>query len=404
MQMAWTAPASVLDADGRGIRRDLRRTGIDPDHWYPVARAQAIVPGRTLGVTFAGEPIVLVRTATGEVFALEDRCAHRQVPLHAGVVKGNCVQCCYHGWSFDRTGRCVAIPYLDRKDTPAWPRGVRAYPCREAYGLVFVFPGDPRAPGLASFPHVPTHANPRYRTRYLDRRVSCHYSFMHENLLDMNHQFLHRRFMGHIQTVFLDLRRGDGWVEADYTFRRAGGRQSLGERFMLGQRAVQPDVKDVSRRDIMTIRTEYPYQTLRFWTAQSTEPALDLWNVYVPVDREQRVNHTYGLMMIRKPPIPGLIHLLWPFMTWFTNGIFAEDRWVVEEEQKAFDRQGADANQEIFPVIRALRELLLVHGVSLAPEGQPPALECRDLAQVVGVAEPGQPHGNGHDGATKPIA
>jgi hypothetical protein len=167
--------------------------------------------------------------------------------------------------------------------------------------------------------------------------------------------------------VFLELRRGDGWVEADYTFRRAGGRQSLGERFMLGQRAVRPGVKDASRRDIMTIRTDYPYQTLRFWTAASKEPALDLWNVYVPVDREQKVNHTYGLMMIRKPPIPGLIHVLWPFMTWFTNGIFAEDRWVVEEEQKAFDRQGADENQEIFPVIRALRELLLEQGVAQEP-------------------------------------
>ena len=72
-------------------------------------------------------------------------------------------------------------------------------------------------------------------------------------------------------------------------------------------------------------------------------------------------------MMIRKPPIPLLIHLLWPFMVWFTNGIFAEDRWVVEEEQKAFDRQGADENQEIFPVIRALRGLLLERGVALEP-------------------------------------
>jgi hypothetical protein len=171
--------------------------------------------------------------------------------------------------------------------------------------------------------------------------------------------------MGSIQTVFLDLRRGEGWVEADYTFRRAAGRQPLGERFMLGQRAVRPDARDIARRDVMTIRTQYPYQTLRFWTAQSQEPALDLWNVYVPLDREQRTNRTYGLMMIKRPSIPGLIHLIWPFMVWFTNGIFAEDRWVVEEEQKAFDRQGADANQEIFPVIRSLRQLLLEEGVAL---------------------------------------
>lgn len=82
----------------------------------------------------------------------------------------------------------------------------------------------------------------------------------------------------------------------------------------------------------MTIRTQYPYQTLRFWTTGSEQPALDLWNVYIPVDREQRVNHTFGLMMIRKPSIPGLIHLLWPFIVWFTEGKFAEDRWIVEQE------------------------------------------------------------------------
>jgi len=70
-------------------------------------------------------------------------------------------------------------------------------------------------------------------------------------------------------------------------------------------------------------------------------------------------------MMVRKPSIPGLIHLLWPFIVWLTNGIFAEDRWIVEEEQKAFDRQGSDWNQEAFPVIQSLRSLLGQEGVAL---------------------------------------
>ena len=62
-----------------GSIRDLRRTGIHPDHWYPLLRAQKLKAGKVQGVTFAGEPIVLVRTASGQAFALEDRCAHRQV-------------------------------------------------------------------------------------------------------------------------------------------------------------------------------------------------------------------------------------------------------------------------------------------------------------------------------------
>src|SRR6185503_138975 len=89
--------------------------------------------------------------------------------------------------------------------------------------------------------------------------------------------------------------------------------------------------------EFMTIRTEYPYQTLKFWTAGSEHPALSLWNAYVPVDREQRMNHTLGLLMIRKPRIPGLIHLVWPGIVWFTERIFREDTRIVEEEQRAFD-------------------------------------------------------------------
>jgi len=81
--------------------RDLRRVPIHPDHWYPLAWSREVKPGRAHGVQFAGDPIVLVRTQTGKIFALEDRCAHRQVPLHAGVVDGESIRCCYHGWTYD---------------------------------------------------------------------------------------------------------------------------------------------------------------------------------------------------------------------------------------------------------------------------------------------------------------
>jgi hypothetical protein len=71
-------------------------------------------------------------------------------------------------------------------------------------------------------------------------------------------------------------------------------------------------------------------------------------------------------MMIRRPPIPGLLDVFWPFIVWFTNHIFAEDRQICELEQAAFDRQGADCNHEIFPVIRSLRKVLLENSPPLA--------------------------------------
>jgi hypothetical protein len=57
---------------------------------------------------------------------------------------------------------------------------------------------------------------------------------------------------------------------------------------------------------------------------------------------------------------------MWPFITWFTESIFTEDRLIVEAEQRAFDQQGADWNQEINPNILALREVLINQGAPLA--------------------------------------
>src|SRR6266567_7845522 len=94
---------------------DLRRVGAHPDYWYPVAWSPELKVGKTLGRRFAGLPIVLYRGKSGQVFALEDRCAHRQVPLHLGVVSGDELKCHYHGWAYDCTGKCTDIPYLGKE-------------------------------------------------------------------------------------------------------------------------------------------------------------------------------------------------------------------------------------------------------------------------------------------------
>src|SRR5271156_322854 len=86
--------------------RDLRRVGAHPNHWYPMAWSRQLKRGKSIAVQFAGEPIVLARSEDGLVFALEDRCAHRQVPLSKGTVQDGTIRCCYHGWTYDRSGQC----------------------------------------------------------------------------------------------------------------------------------------------------------------------------------------------------------------------------------------------------------------------------------------------------------
>ncbi len=107
----------------------------------------------------------------------------------------------------------------------------------------------------------------------------------------------------------------------------------------------------------MTIRTEYPYQTVRIRT-DGALPVMDLWIVHVPLDYGQRRCRTFGLLSVKRPKVPGLLEAAWPLLVLFTERIFKEDREIVEAEQAAHDAQGADWNQEVFPVIRKLRALL----------------------------------------------
>ena len=338
--------------------RDLRRVASHPDHWYPVAWSRELKAGAVLATRFGADPIVLARPKDGgAVFALEDRCAHRQVPLSQGLLEGDTIRCGYHGWAYGCHGRCVDVPYLGKDKLP---NGVRSYPVHESDGLILVFPGDPAKVASVPPPQLGRAADPKYKTRRFGRPVACHYSFMHENLMDMNHQFLHRKQMGQMVPRFRGRRQGEDWVEAKYTFARTGGKQPLGEAAIFGQRrGLSHDSAD---RDMMTIRTEYPYQTLRIVTSDADNPVMDLWIAYTPQDALQRTNRVFGLLSIQRPKIPGLLDAAWPFLVIFTERIFREDREIVEQEQAAHDAQGGDWNQEVFPVIRDLRKLLAERG------------------------------------------
>lgn len=340
---------------------DLRRVGANPDFWYPVALSRSVRKRRVVATAFAGERIALYRGESGAVHALEDRCAHRQVPLSMGVVDGEKLRCCYHAWAYRGDGRISQIPYLSKGDGRP-PRGVRGYPVREAYGMVFVFPGDPGKAVVTALPELPAFGSTEYKTMSFSRTVRCHYSFMHENLLDMNHQFLHRGVVGKLHPELLGYRTEARSVEARYLFSHTGGKRNRSAGLLAAEGLGGKD-----SRDVMTIRTEYPYQTLDLVPEAAERPAFRLWVAYVPEDAEQRRCHAYGLLMIEKPGIPGALQLAWPFIRRFTERVFSEDRMAVEAEQRAWDEQGEDRNHEVFPLILDVREVLRANGVPLRP-------------------------------------
>ena len=84
--------------------------------WYVIAWDHEVPARRPLhAAPSSNEPILLFRTAAGEIVGLRDRCCHRLAPLSKGRKEGDCVRCGYHGLLFDATGRCIEIPGADTR-------------------------------------------------------------------------------------------------------------------------------------------------------------------------------------------------------------------------------------------------------------------------------------------------
>ena len=291
-----------------------------------------------------------MRPQQGELYALEDRCAHRQVPLSKGTVTDCRLHCCYHGWSYDASGKCD-VPYLGKGKQP---NGVRTYPACECDGVIFIWPGHlPAAPQPTS---LGAGGDKAYKTRSFGRVVNCHYTFMHENLMDMNHQFLHRRTTGKVSPRYLGKRAGEGWMELDYTFARPNSKQPLGKSLIMGSFRM-----DTSKpRDRMTIRTEYPHQSCGSGRQATAGLARLAW-LHAGRCRtaEKPVVHSAFGAPAQNPRCAGpcvagvdLVH---------QSRVRGRPR-NRRDEQAAYDAQGADWNQEVFPPIRDLRDLLAKNG------------------------------------------
>ena len=160
--------------------------------WYFALPGAALRRGRMVAKTLLGEPLLLCRGNDGAVFALRDICPHRGIPLSFGRFDGSEVECCYHGWRFDGSGRCTAIPSLVPEQEFDISRiKVKSYPALERQGNIWVYFGDD--PSAA--PPVPVLPDIGERAPDIFERVSFPAAIDHAviGLMDPAHgPFVHR--------------------------------------------------------------------------------------------------------------------------------------------------------------------------------------------------------------------
>jgi Rieske 2Fe-2S family protein len=78
--------------------------------WVCAGRLADLPPGTIRPLTIAGAPVILCRTAEGEVAAWHNTCRHRGAELCAAEgALGKLIRCPYHAWAYAAgTGRLVA--------------------------------------------------------------------------------------------------------------------------------------------------------------------------------------------------------------------------------------------------------------------------------------------------------
>ena len=109
--------------------------------WYPMAVSDEL-DDKPLRVRCLDQDFVVYRDSGGAARCLSNTCAHRGGSLSGGKVKGDCLQCPYHGWEFDGDGNCQRIPSLGKDAKIPSRTRIDAYPVEERHGIVFAFLGD----------------------------------------------------------------------------------------------------------------------------------------------------------------------------------------------------------------------------------------------------------------------
>jgi phenylpropionate dioxygenase-like ring-hydroxylating dioxygenase large terminal subunit len=178
--------------------------------WYVAAWSREI--GRDLhAITVLGEAICVYRAEDGSVVALEDACPHRKLPLSMGRLKGDAVECGYHGLTFDCAGACIGGP----GKVPASAR-VRSYPVVERYEMAWIWMGDPALADPAKIIELAHYDDPAWGVNRGDAiDLECNYLYVTDNLLDPSHvAWVHQSSFGQSATRDTPLRitKGDDGI------------------------------------------------------------------------------------------------------------------------------------------------------------------------------------------------
>ncbi|XP_025419278.1 cholesterol 7-desaturase isoform X2 [Sipha flava] len=172
----------------------LRKKGalppVYPNGWFALLDSDQINIQQVKYVTAMGENFAVFRSSNGNINILDAYCPHLGANMAiGGVVRGNNLQCPFHGWKFDGTdGKCVnKIQQNDcPDDTILTKTSVKKWESFEANGFIFVWYHSENEKPSWYPPRDEMISNWTYRGRS-EHYVNAHVQDIPENGADVAH-------------------------------------------------------------------------------------------------------------------------------------------------------------------------------------------------------------------------
>jgi 5,5'-dehydrodivanillate O-demethylase oxygenase subunit len=162
-------------------------------YWHPIGALTEMDARWTKRVRLLGEDLVVFKDRGGRFGLVAEACPHRRASLAYGILQADGIRCPYHGWKFDRAGRCLDQPNEPGDSTFKDKISTDAYPVETFAGLLWAYLGPLPAPLL---PQLDGFVAPGTIRMVGHATIRCNWLQIMENSVDPVHtEWLHGKLL-----------------------------------------------------------------------------------------------------------------------------------------------------------------------------------------------------------------
>ncbi len=207
------------------------------DCWYPIIFVKDFSNKYPYGFTLYDEPFLIFEDKNSKLACLRDICPHRAAKLSDGQIIAGKIECLYHGWQFDITGKCQHIPQLPDEATIPHNACVESFAVIKKQGMIWFWRGQKELAKVNLIPTISKLDTAEFAATDFAIDLPYDQSYLIENALDPAHVHIsHAGGLGDrkkAQPLVMEIlessikgiqgkyqysqQANDNWIELDFT-------------------------------------------------------------------------------------------------------------------------------------------------------------------------------------------